>query len=150
MVAIYSYPLNINISWMFSFPIISILTRSNIDYFCSISKHNFDYITYNINTLHSLKFINGYHINIHYVFQIRSTSGNSPASQAFLPLAVSSPNNVYYLKSRTTNCRLYSNISQILPIIKVKGYYNKFDSMKSLGYINDMSKCLGVGVGSVD
>ena len=31
----------------------------------------------------------------------------------FFPLAVSSPNNVYYFISRTTNCRLYSNISQI-------------------------------------
>ena len=40
------------------------------------------------------------------------------------------PNNVI---SRTINCRLYSNISQILLLYKVWGYYNKFDSMKSLG-----------------
>ena len=33
----------------------------------------------------------------------------------------------------TTNCRLYSNISQILLLYKTWGNYNKFDSMKSLG-----------------
>ena len=32
----------------------------------------------------------------------------------------------------TTNCSLYSNISQILLLYKTWGYYNKFDSMKSL------------------
>ena len=44
------------------------------------------------------------------------------------------PNNVYQLISGTANCRLYSNISQTLPLYKVWGYYyNKFDSMKSFG-----------------
>ena len=33
----------------------------------------------------------------------------------------------------TTNCRLYSNISQILLLYKMWQYYNKFDSPKSLG-----------------
>ena len=32
-----------------------------------------------------------------------------------------------------TNCRLYSNISQILLLYKTWGYYNKFDATKSLG-----------------
>ena len=49
------------------------------------------------------------------------------------PLAVSSPNNVYSLISRTTNCLLYSNISQIWLLYKTWGYHNKFESMKSLG-----------------
>ena len=56
-------------------------------------------------------------------------------------LAVISPNNVNWLIRRTTNVRLYSNISQILLLYKVSGYYNKFDSAKWLGYITDMSKC---------
>ena len=30
------------------------------------------------------------------------------------------------------------------------GYYNKFDSVESLGYIIDISKCHGVGVWSID
>ena len=42
-------------------------------------------------------------------------------------------NNVYWLISRTTNCRLYSNISQKLLLYKVWGYCDKFDFMKSLG-----------------
>ena len=46
---------------------------------------------------------------------------------------MSSLNNIYWLISRTTNCRLYSNISQILQLYKVWGHYNRFDSMKSLG-----------------
>ena len=50
----------------------------------------------------------------------------------YFPLAVSSPNNVWAV-SRTINCRLGCNISQILLLYKVWGYYNKFDSM------NDMS-----------
>ena len=33
----------------------------------------------------------------------------------------------------TTNCRLCSNISQILLLCKTWGYYNKFDSTKSFG-----------------
>ena len=44
----------------------------------------------------------------------------------------------------TTNCQLYSYISQILRLYKIWGYYNKFDSMKSLGvyycYVK-ISKC---------
>ena len=40
---------------------------------------------------------------------------------------MSSPNNIYLLINRTTNCRLYSNISQILLLYKVWVYYNKFD-----------------------
>ena len=32
----------------------------------------------------------------------------------------------------------------------VWGYYAKFDSMKSLGYISDMSKCNGADVLSMD
>ena len=32
-----------------------------------------------------------------------------------------------------TNCRLHSNILQILVLYKTGGYYNKFDSTKSLG-----------------
>ena len=42
-------------------------------------------------------------------------------------------NNVYQLISRTTNWRLYSNMSQILLLYTEWGYYNKFDSIKSLG-----------------
>ena len=41
------------------------------------------------------------------------------------------PNNVYQLISRTTYCRLYSNMSQMLMLHKVWLYYNKFDSTKS-------------------
>ena len=48
------------------------------------------------------------------------------------------PNNVYSLISRTTNCQLYSNISQILLRYKILGYYNNFDSMKSFGYFTDI------------
>ena len=33
----------------------------------------------------------------------------------------------------TNNCRLYTNISQILLLYKTWEYYNKFDSMKSFG-----------------
>ena len=44
---------------------------------------------------------------------------------------MSSWNNVYYLISRTTNCRLYRNILQILLLYKVWSYYNKFYSLKS-------------------
>ena len=44
----------------------------------------------------------------------------------------------------TTNCQLCSYISQILRLYKIWGYYNKFDSMKSLGvyycYVK-ISKC---------
>ena len=58
---------------------------------------------------------------------------NSPVSQLFFPLEVSSPNNIYELISRTTNCRLYSNISQIVLLYKTWGYYNKFESTKSWG-----------------
>ena len=39
----------------------------------------------------------------------------------------------YELINWTTNCRLYSNISQILVPHKIWGYHSKFDSMKSLG-----------------
>ena len=57
---------------------------------------------------------------------------------------MSSPNNVYYLISRTAKCRLYNNISQILLLYKISGHYNKFDSMKYLGsyhwYVK-MSRC---------
>ena len=42
--------------------------------------------------------------------------------------------------SRTTNCRLYSYILQILLLYKTWGYYNIYDSAKSLGYITDISK----------
>ena len=50
------------------------------------------------------------------------------------PLAVSSPNTVNWLINViTTKCQLYSNISQILRLYKTWGYYNKFDSTKSLG-----------------
>ena len=37
------------------------------------------------------------------------------------------------LSARRTNCRLQSNISQILLLYKTCGYHNKFDSLKSLG-----------------
>ena len=49
------------------------------------------------------------------------------------PLAVSSRTTYISLKTGTTNCRFYSDISQILLLYKVWGYYNKFDSMTSLG-----------------
>ena len=43
------------------------------------------------------------------------------------------PKNLYYqLISRTTNCLLYRNISQILLPYNVLGYYSRFDSMKCL------------------
>ena len=58
---------------------------------------------------------------------------NSPVSQLFFSPSSEQLSNIYQLISRTTNCRLYSNISQILLLFKVWGYYNKFDSMKSLG-----------------
>ena len=51
---------------------------------------------------------------------------------------------------RSTNCRLYSNISQILLLYKAWGYHNKFDSMKSLGvyyWCVKMSQCRCVGHG---
>ena len=48
----------------------------------------------------------------------------------YFSLAVQ-PNNVHYLFSRTAGC-ITINISQILLQYKVRGYYNKFDSMKSL------------------
>ena len=66
----------------------------------------------------------------------------------YFPLAMCSPNSVFEwnkknssnlssryisLLVRTTNCPLYSNISQILLLYETWGYYNKFDSMKSLG-----------------
>ena len=57
---------------------------------------------------------------------------SSPVSKLVSLLEVSSPNNVYQLISRTTDCRLYSNISQILLQYKVWGYYYKFDTVKSL------------------
>ena len=60
------------------------------------------------------------------------------------------PNNVYSLLSRTTNCQLYSNISQILLRYKILGYYNNFDSMKSFGYFTDIQKCHDAGVWSMD
>ena len=50
---------------------------------------------------------------------------------SYFSLAMSSLNNVYLL--RTTNYRLYSNISQVLLLYQTKGYFNKFDSMKPLG-----------------
>ena len=42
--------------------------------------------------------------------------------------------------SRTTNYRFYSIILQILLLYKTWGYYNKFDSVKSLTYITDILK----------
>ena len=57
---------------------------------------------------------------------------NSPVSQLFVPLAVSS--GTTYI-NRTTTCRLYSNISQILLIYKVWGNYNKFASNEIIGGI---------------
>ena len=49
-----------------------------------------------------------------------------------IPLAMSRPNN-FSLQVMPTNCRLYSNISQMLLLYKTWGYYNKFDSTKWLG-----------------
>ena len=66
-----------------------------------------------------------------------------PFHSYFSP-AVSSLNNVCQLISRTTNCRLYSNISHILLLYRIWVHYNKFDLMKSLGldywYIK-MTRC---------
>ena len=68
---------------------------------------------------------------------------NSAISQSFFPVG-EHLSNVYKLISRTTNCQLYSNISQILLLYKLLAYYNKFDSMKSIGvyywYVK-MSRC---------
>ena len=48
-----------------------------------------------------------------------SPSGEQPKQRLLISLEV-----------RTTNCRLYSNISQILLLCKTWGYYNKFDIIK--------------------
>ena len=54
---------------------------------------------------------------------------NSPVSQRF---SHSGEQRILAHKS-LTNCRLYSNISQILLLYDTSGYHNKFDSTKSLG-----------------
>ena len=59
--------------------------------------------------------------------QLEIFSTNSPVSQLFFPLAVSSSNNVYLLINRTTNCWLYSNMPQILLLyIKYGGIITNF------------------------
>ena len=57
------------------------------------------------------------------------------------PLAVSSPNTVYYLMGYKNHCRLYINISQILLLYKTWRYYSKFDSPKSLGICYCSASC---------
>ena len=47
---------------------------------------------------------------------------------------MSSPNNAYYLVSRTITCQLYSNISQILLLYKVWGTITNL-AMQSLGIL---------------
>ena len=59
-------------------------------------------------------------------------TANRPFSQLF-PLAVSSRTTYIISYVRTTNYRLYSNISQKCLLYKTWGFYNKFESMKSLG-----------------
>ena len=54
------------------------------------------------------------------VFRTVTFTRYSPVSSFFL-LAVSSPNNVYQLLSRTTIYRLYNNISQMLLLYKYMG-----------------------------
>ena len=68
----------------------------------------------------------------------------------YIPLVVSSPNNAYYLISRTTNYRLYSNISQILLLYKVWSTITNLTLWNHWGYITDMSKCHGAGVWSMN
>ena len=58
---------------------------------------------------------------------------NRPVSQHFFSQAMSSPNTLISSWIITTNCWLYSNISYFLLLYKTWGYYNKFDSTKSLG-----------------
>ena len=50
----------------------------------------------------------------------------------FFSLAVRSLTTYISSLARTTNCRLYSNNSQIWLLHKTWGYYNEFESMKSL------------------
>ena len=66
------------------------------------------------------------------------------------PQAVSSPNTVISSWVITTNCRLYSNISQILLLYKTWGYHNNFDSTRSSGYITDLSKYHNAAMWSMD
>ena len=54
------------------------------------------------------------------------------------------------LAYKQNNRQLNNTISQILLLYKVWVYYHKLDSMKYLGYITDMSECLGAGVWRVD
>ena len=50
----------------------------------------------------------------------------------------------------TTQCRLYSNISQILLLYNTWRYYNKFDYTNALGYVTYVSKYRHAGKWSMD
>ena len=50
----------------------------------------------------------------------------------------------------TTNCGLYSNISQILLLYKTWGYHNNFDFTRSSGACYDVSKYHNAGIWSMD
>ena len=67
---------------------------------------------------------------------IRKTAGNMVAFRNSFPPSGEQPEDRKLTHEFiTTNCWLYSNISQILLLYKTWVYYNKFDSVKSLGGI---------------
>ena len=116
--------------------------------FWSVQHRSFTVLSCSVIPGFSLKFLQHTTTPAGYVklFSIKKcTISNSPVAQLCFPLAVSSPNNVYQLISRTTNRRLYSNSSQILLLYKVWGYHNIFDSMKSLGVYYRHVKMLRCG-----
>ena len=71
---------------------------------------------------------------------------NSPVSQVFLPLVLSSLT-AYSLQAEQPTDGYISIFHKYCCYIK---YYNKIDYTKSLGYITDMSKCHGAGVWSME
>ena len=57
---------------------------------------------------------------------------DSPVSPLISPQRSAAGTTLISSQVRTANCRLCSNISQILLLHKTCGYHSKFDSMKSL------------------
>ena len=67
------------------------------------------------------------------LIHVRMESYNSPISQRFFPLRWAARTPQISSWVITTQCQLYSNISQILLLYKTWRYYSKFDSTKLLG-----------------
>ena len=75
---------------------------------------------------------------------------NFRARQQIFSPSGEQPNNVCWLLSKITNCRLYSNIDKYCCYIKYGGIKTNLILWNPWGYITDMSKWHGVGVWSMD